>query len=128
MVDKDVNFKKVLIFRSLFVSQITKINFGNAHLGKLQWNWHLPHRSNYSFYSILTELKIIVPVQVDKERVANIIAQALQKQTNGEAGEQSEAGPALSRPESQADNTSTSRPNSIHEPLPLPPRPAKESR
>ena len=36
LLDKDVIFKKVLIFRSLFVSQITKINFGNAHLGKLQ--------------------------------------------------------------------------------------------
>ena len=51
--------------------------------------------------------------QVDKDRVANIIALALQKQSNGEPVESN-----------GADAEPQSRPSSAHlsEPLPLPPR------
>ena len=55
--------------------------------------------------------------QVDKERVANIIAQALQKQ-NGD-GDRSDGHPD-SRPGSQAELNS--RPNSVHEAPALPSR------
>ena len=57
---------------------------------------------------------------MDKDRVANIIALALQKQTESE-GVTGQNGGADVEPQSQA------RPNSLHvtEPLPLPPRKAQ---
>jgi len=68
--------------------------------------------------------------QVDKERVASIIALALQKQVNGEE-DTSDGAPAApgsapgsrtnSRPASQADMV-PSRPQSVADPLPIPPR------
>ena len=66
--------------------------------------------------------------QIDKDRVANIIAAALQKQANGE-GDNETQGQDLhgSRPVSQTE--SLSRPNSIHDTLPgLPPRQIKDPR
>ena len=68
-------------------------------------------------------------MQVDKDRVANIIAQALQKQANGEGDGEAVQVQDLqsSRPVSQAE--SISRPNSIHDTLPgLPPRQIKDLR
>ena len=66
--------------------------------------------------------------QVDKDRVANIIAQALQKQT-GDTAEPVDAGHTpVSRPVSQADPAPASRPQSTTEPLPLPPRTIRDPR
>ena len=62
--------------------------------------------------------KKIIKFQVDKDKVATIIAQALQKQTNGD--NDNSDGHTVAPADMV---TGHSRPESLHEPLPLPPKP-----